>query len=140
LTLAAKRRLVAAVLLALAAWPLAHRVLVWRYDVDPWRFFGWAMYCTPKLPAEVHLFAYEHGDRVAVPLSSLTRAQRRAVSGLRRRRALWGTLASPAAAAQALLAARPSADAVEVVVEKWYLDPATASIAVHVEPHRFERH
>ena len=139
MTLAAKQRLVAGVLVVLAAWPLAHRVLVWRYDLDPWRFFGWAMYCTPKLPAEVHLFAYEKGERVPVPTSALSRPQRRAVYGLRRRRVVWGTLASPERAGAALLAARPDADAVEVVVEKWYLDTETASIATHVEPHRFER-
>lgn len=139
MTLAAKQRLVVAVLAVLAAWPLAHRLLVSHYDLDPWRFFGWAMYCTPKLPAEVHLFAYENGERVSVPLSTLSRPQRRAIYGLRRRRALWGTLASPDRAGAVLLAARPQAEAVEVVVEKWYLDPNTASIATHVEPHRFER-
>ena len=44
MTLAGKQRLVFAVLALLAVWPLAHRVLVWRYDIAPWRFFGWAMY------------------------------------------------------------------------------------------------
>lgn len=139
MTLAGKQRLVVTVLAVLAVWPLAHRALVWRYDLDPWRFFGWAMYCTPKLPAEVTLFAITGGARTAVPLSSLSREQRRAVHALRKRRAVWGTLASPARAGDALLAARPDAEAVEVVVEKWYLDPATASIATHVEPYRFSR-
>lgn len=139
MTLAAKQRLVVGVLAGLAAWPLAHRLLVARYDLDPWRFFGWAMYCTPKLPAEVHLFAFENGERVEVPLASLGDPQRRAVDSLRDRREVWGRLASPARAAAALLDARPAAAAVEVVVEKWYLDPATASIASRVEPHRVER-
>lgn len=139
MTLAAKQRLVVSVLAVLAVWPLAHRVLVWRYDLDPWRFFGWAMYCTPKLPAEVHLFAIEDGARVPVELGSLTRAQRRAVHALRRRRSLWGTLASPARAGAALLAARPGASAVEVEVKKWFLDPATATIDTHVEAYRFQR-
>ncbi|MBX3024183.1 hypothetical protein KF840_04655 [bacterium] len=139
MTLAAKQRLVVAVLAVLAAWPLAHRALVARYDLDPWRFFGWAMYCTPKLPAEVRLFAIERGERVEVPVASLSPPQRRAVDALRDRRAVWGTLASPARAAAALLDARPDAAAVEVVVEKWYLDPATASIATHVEPFRVDR-
>ena len=139
MTLAGKQRLVVAVLAALAVWPLAHRALVWRYDIDPWRFFGWAMYCTPKLPADIDLFAIEDGARVAVELRSLTREQRRAIHSLRRRRSLWGTLASPARAGAALRAARPQAEAVEVVVSKWYLDAATATIATHVETHRFGR-
>lgn len=139
MTLAAKQRLVVGVLAALAVWPLVHRALVWRYDLDPWRFFGWAMYCTPKLPAEVKLFAIEDGARAPVPLSALDRRQRRAIYSLRQRRGLWGRLASAERAGAVLLAARPQADAVEVVVEKWYLDRETASIATHVEPHRFER-
>lgn len=138
MTLAAKQRLVFAVLAVLAVWPLAHRALVWRYDIDPWRFFGWAMYCTPKLPAEVSLFAIEGGARVPVPLDSLSDGQREAVDALRRRRSLWGTLASPERAGAALRAARPQAAAVEVVVTKWYLDPATATIATREEAHRFE--
>ncbi|HSQ00629.1 MAG TPA: hypothetical protein VL049_25680, partial [Candidatus Dormibacteraeota bacterium] len=79
--LAAKQRLVVSVLAVLALWPLAHRALVWRYDLDPWRFFGWAMYCTPRLPVDVSLFAVEDGARVPVELASLTRAQRGAVQG-----------------------------------------------------------
>ena len=139
MTLAGKQRLVVAVLAALAVWPLAHRALVWRYDIDPWRFFGWAMYCTPKLPAEVALFAIEHGARVPVEPRSLSDEQREAIDALRARRSLWGTLASPARAGAALRAARPEAEAVEVVVSKWYLDPATATIATHEETHRFPR-
>ena len=139
MTLAGKQRLVVAMLAVLAAWPLAHRALVVRYDLDPWRFFGWAMYCTPKLPATISLFAIEDGVRQPVEIRSLSRDGRRAIAVLRRRRSLWGTLASPDRAGQALLAARPDAEAVEVVVSKLYLNPATASIDTHVETHRFVR-
>lgn len=139
MTLAGKQRLVVAMLAVLAAWPLAHRALVVRYDLDPWRFFGWAMYCTPKLPATISLFAIEDGVRQPVEIRSLSRDGRRAIAVLRRRRSLWGTLASPDRAGQALLAARPDAEAVEVVVSKLYLNPTTASIDTHVETHRFAR-
>ncbi|MFN8641634.1 MAG: hypothetical protein U0802_08270 [Candidatus Binatia bacterium] len=112
---------------------------MWRYDLDPWRFFGWAMYCTPKLPAEVTLFAVEHGARVPVEASSLSDAARRDRCAARAA-GLWGTLsASPERAGAALRAARPEAEAVEVVVSKWYLDPATATIATREEIHRFAR-
>ncbi len=139
MTLAAKQRLVVAVLAVLAAWPLAHRALVTRYDLDPWRFFGWAMYCTPKLPADVSLFTIENGVRIPVSFDDLTPAQRRSVDALRARRVLWGTLASPSRAGAAVLAARPNADVAEVVVSKWYLDPTTATIATHDERYQFTR-
>lgn len=139
MTLAGKQRLVVAALAVLAVWPLAHRALVVRYDLDPWRFFGWAMYCTPKLPASIALFAIEQDVRTPVELRSLPRRERRAVHALRRRRALWGRLASADRVGAILLAARPQAQAVEVVVTKLYLDPRTATIGTHVETHRYER-
>lgn len=125
-------------LAVLAVWPLAHRALVVRYDVDPWRFFGWAMYCTPKLPASIALFTIERGQRIQVPVTTLSRDGRRAVYALSRHRCLWGRLASPEAAGRALLAAHPQADSVEVEVHKLYLDPTSASIATHIETHRFD--
>jgi hypothetical protein len=139
LTFTAKQRLVVAVLAVLAVWPLAHRALVVRYDLDPWRFFGWAMYCTPKLPTDIYLFAVENGVRVPVDLQSLTPKQRRSVDSLQRRRSVWGSLASPEHVASAILAAKPQADAAEVVVSKWYLDPASAHIATRDERYRFQR-
>ncbi len=128
MTLATKRRLVAGGLIVLALWPLAHRVLVARFELDPWRFFGWAMYCTPKLPVRVHLFAVTDGQRERIEIRTLKRRVRRAVYALPRRRAVFGRLASPAPVGRLLLAARPRAEAVEIEIERWTLDPATASI------------
>lgn len=139
MSLAAKQRLVVAGLAALAVWPLAHRALVARYELDPWRFFGWAMYCTPKLPVTVDLFTVANGIREPVALRALERPQRRLVYALRTRRAVWGRLASPAPVGAALLAARPDAQAAEVEIVRWVLDPATASIAERRAVYRYDR-
>ncbi len=129
MTLAAKQRLVVAALGVLAAWPLAHRALVARYGLDPWRFFGWAMYCTPKLPVLVEIRERRDGAVQEVALRDLPRDARRAANKLKKRRALWGTLASPDRLGAALAASRPGAADFEVTVERWFLDPATARIA-----------
>ena len=42
-----KRRLTAFFILAFALWPAVHYGLVLRFDVDPWKLFGWAMYSVP---------------------------------------------------------------------------------------------
>ena len=42
-----KARIVGTLLVAIALWPLVHRQLVTRLDVDPWKLYGFAMYCTP---------------------------------------------------------------------------------------------
>ncbi len=51
----AKQRVVAGALVVLALWPLAHVALVRALDLNPWNWFGWAMYTTPpkRLTASV---------------------------------------------------------------------------------------
>lgn len=139
MTLAAKRRLVIGCLAALAVWPLVHRVLVVRYELDPWRFFGWAMYCTPKMPVRVHLFTIDGGRRERVDIGTLARRQRQAVYALQRRRMVWGRLASPDRVGTALRAAYPEADAVEVEIERWALDPGSATIVARLTRYRYEQ-
>ena len=139
MTLAAKQRLVVAVLLVLALWPLAHRALVAQTRVDPWRFFGWAMYCTPKLPVMVQLIAEVGRARVPLAIEELPRPARRAVHRLSAQRALWGTFASPDAVGAHALASRPEVDAIVVVLRHWYLDPATGHIAEARYRHRYAR-
>ena len=39
-----------------ALWPIGHAALVARYDVDPWKLAGWAMYTRPTPPLLVALF------------------------------------------------------------------------------------
>ena len=43
----AKERLVRSILVALAVWPAAQYTATVYFDVNPWKFFGWAMYTTP---------------------------------------------------------------------------------------------
>jgi len=47
MTFEAKKRIVIAVLLLLAIWPLVHRLLVQTSGLNPWKGAGWAMYCVP---------------------------------------------------------------------------------------------
>lgn len=139
MTLAGKQRLVVAALAVLAVWPLAHRALVARYGIDPWRFFGWAMYCTPKLPVMLEIRT-RRGDAVEeVALRDLPREARRAVYRLKKRRAVWGTLATPDRLAAALADARPDADGFEITVERWYLDPSTAYVAARRDVYAYPR-
>ena len=47
MTFQAKKRIVIAVLLVLAVWPLVHYVLVQTSGLSPWKGAGWSMYCVP---------------------------------------------------------------------------------------------
>lgn len=42
-----KRRIILVVLVFFSVWPLAHYGVVHKYDLYPWKWFGWAMYTVP---------------------------------------------------------------------------------------------
>ncbi|MGH7786113.1 MAG: hypothetical protein ACRERC_04555 [Candidatus Binatia bacterium] len=140
MTLTAKRRLVIAFLALFAVWPLVHRGLVARYHMTPWRLFGWAMYCTPKLPVRAEVYALRGGARERLNPNSIERRHlREAVFAFARRRGVWGEFEPPDRLARFVLRSEPGLDAVEIELEEQYLDPATSHIGARRSTHRFER-
>lgn len=139
MTLAGKQRLVVALLGLLAVWPLVHAGLVARYHIDPWRFFGWAMYCTPKLPVRVSIYERRGDARVPIAARDLDPTLRQARRRLLNRRRRWGILAPVDGFGRQLLAARPAAEAIEIELDHWYLDPASARIAARSETFTYRR-
>ena len=141
MNLAAKRRAAAIGLALFAIWPLLHRGLVAYADISPWRFFGWAMYCQPKLP--VHVDVYVRRDDAVLPLDNAAivppelRLRRLSYT---RRREIWGALLPPDDLALGVLEAVPDAGGVEIVVRRLVLDPATAHIAAREQRYRYKRH
>ncbi len=73
-----KARVALALLLLFAAWPLAHRTLVVRHGINPWKLYGWAMYCMPSFESELLFLATPKGKEHRTPhRSSLDWALRR---------------------------------------------------------------
>lgn len=70
MTLRGKKLFVGAILLAVTVWPAAHRLLVARYDMSPWKFFGWAMYCRP--PSQISVVIDRPGMNSGDPPSTFT--------------------------------------------------------------------
>jgi hypothetical protein len=110
------RGLVVVVLL----WPVAHRFLVETREIDPWELFGWAMYSEPAARVQVRVDLIRDGRRE--PLRAMG-PLRDAVRAFARRRTILGTLAAPDALAARVLASRPDADGVVLVLRRVRLDP-----------------
>lgn len=125
-----KRRVVIVALVAFAVWPLVHRVLVLRYDLSPWRFFGWAMYCQPKIPLVVDAWVRVDGTRVPLEqaLGESAELSRRRFEFIERRET-WGALAQPDELGTRILEAVPHAESAEIVVRRLGLNPSTARIS-----------
>lgn len=127
MTLASKRKCVLALLWVLGVWPLAHRYLVQRFEVNPWRFFGWAMYCTPALAPRVEVWLDTAEARVALDTAADPELER-LIASFERQRLAWGELRRPDDIGRRVLDQQPQATRVEVEVVTRRLDPSRASI------------
>jgi hypothetical protein len=137
LSLARKTSIAALGLAALVAWPPMHFRLVERYNLNPWKFFGFAMYCVPTLPVQLDIRLVEEGSEIQVrdvpaPLRAICR--RFAID-----RSVLGTFRDPRPIARWILRARPSAEAVRIDVLHSRLDPATDRIVEARDPREYRR-
>ena len=134
MTLARKQKLVVVMLAVLAVWPLLHHSLVRRYELNPWRFFGWSMYTRPVNKIAVRVrpssgdYAALDGATVAGELAAYIRA-----------RASWGKLARPDALARATLERNPRLPGVVVEVENLLLRPESGRFELSPDIYRYER-
>jgi hypothetical protein len=122
-----KRRIVMVLLVAFTLWPLAHRTMVATFNINPWKFYGWAMFCVPNPKTKIAAFGIKGEENV--PLSP-TRADRVDKAAYNFRRGILGSLTSPDDFAQALLRRHPEVDGVGVVVVQYHVDWRTA-LLVH---------
>lgn len=135
-----KRNVLAACVIAMAIWPLCHRYLVHKYRLSPWRFFGLAMYCSPKLGADVDAYEVKGDELTRLPLGDddLELAQKAARRFEKDRKTL-GLLVEPVDVAREIFVAREDVQRVELTVEQEYFDAATATIAAWNDVYRYDR-
>ena len=131
-----RRRLMATIVALTLFWPLGHLVLVERFRLDPWEFFGWSMYALPGGQMQIAVEAERMG--ISKPLRAMG-ASRQAILLLARRRSALGTLASVESTAREILAEDPAIDALVFVFREIRLDPESARLVSRDDRVRFER-
>jgi hypothetical protein len=155
LTTRMKRRALAGVLALLLVWPFAHYLMVVYGHVDPWRLFGWAMYCQPRPAPRVYVVARSKDDPSELPTTGRIERQPHVVevgelqrllgrplltSAEYASRQLWGRLAgSPDALAHRIFEARPNFDRLRIGVLVPYLDPRTGAQGFRRTDYSFRR-
>ena len=136
----AKAALVYTALAAATLWPLAHIYLVKTYDLSPWKLGGWGMYSAPRL----NFVGLEvHGQRPGAAQDELVSATPQWLQDegrvyLDRYRWMRG-LAPPDAFAVLIFRAFPAYEALRLVLEHPYMDPATGIIHSARREHRYQR-
>jgi hypothetical protein len=109
-----------------------------RFEIDPWKLGGFAMYATPSLPILVATFTPEAGRLTLLDESSLPAGVRARLDRFRVERVALGRLREPRDAARAILAARPELHGL-VVVQRATLDPRTARTTASRERFVYDR-
>ena len=118
-----KRRVIIIGLVVFTLWPLAHRALVARFEINPWKLFGWAMYCVPNPKTSIQVYELK-GDRM----------RRLAPEGAddvdmgtyNFRRGILGRLASPKDLVHRTFQRHPDFEGLSVVVDRYHVDWQTA--------------
>jgi hypothetical protein len=133
-----KARISGTLLLLLALWPLVHRQLVVRYEVDPWRLFGFAMYCTPHHLA-VNLIDRSGPQPREIFRRDLPASLRPDYDRFVSRRKALGALESPDPLARELLAAMPELTRLTVATTVSSLPFAGSEIDSRTTLHHYAR-
>ena len=138
LSILVKKKIVEGFIGLFLLWPFVHRALVAEYDVNPWRLFGFAMYCTP------HRVGVRIADRTkgrGEMLSSRAQPQsvRDAVRLFYRKRAAFGMLHSPKRLADEIFASSPHIARLEVRVSLRRLDPSVSRLKVKTLVYQYAR-
>lgn len=107
---------VALLLIAFTLWPIAHYVVAKHYFVNPWRLFGWAMYCVPIYQPQVRFFTIRDGQQLEIAYPRVSRDHARAHDRFLAHRAHLGKLVEPDELGQAFFRQYPDLDQVTVHV------------------------
>ncbi|MFT5050562.1 MAG: hypothetical protein ACI8QZ_001964 [Chlamydiales bacterium] len=133
MSLDVKRRIVAGVLVLSAIWPTAHYFVIRRLGLNPWNWFGWAMYTQPSKRIRAHAFS-PGGATVTSMLGTVTKQQGDTIMRAYRPwsilRLELGELAPPDDFARAILSVFSQWTSVRIEVERYALMRETASIGV----------
>lgn len=128
-----KRRILTVGLVLFALWPLAQHVLVRSQGADPWRLFGWAMYCVPGPMKTVRVVEVARDGRsVVLDPRSYDPADQHEVDVFRIRRQGLGRLEGGDTLAAYMLERHPDWEAVALPVLTLSLDRETAHTRVDI--------
>ena len=116
-----------ALVVGVAVWPIAHRVLVETHEIHPWKLGGFAMYTT-YATTKVALFEPRATGFRLIDERDLPAGAQAALRDVRGERSALGAFREPDPLARAVFASRPGLDQLLVVVQRLWLDAETAQV------------
>ena len=133
-----KARIVGSALVLIALWPIAHRQLVTRFDVNPWKLYGFAMYCTPHYVV-VDIVDRSGGEPRRLEPEAFPPRLRHAHERFSARRSTLGVLHAPDELASTVLETLPEVHAFSVAVRIFSLQWRDAEITHRTRLYAIDR-
>lgn len=131
-----RRTMMAGIVGLVLLWPVVHLGLVATADVDPWEFFGWAMYSKPAVRIQIRVDVERGGE--TRPLRAMGELRQRVVDFARRRASL-GEFAPPTDLVATIFESDGTIDAVVIMLRHVRLGLDSARLLATDEHRRFER-
>jgi hypothetical protein len=131
MSFATRRRILVLLLVTVSVWPAFHPFVVRALDLNPWNWWGWAMYTQPAERIEVVSYSLAGEAVSAASLSDVQQEHLQRVYRVWSRRYIeLHDFAPPADFARAILEVYGGWEGVRIQVRRIGLDRASASVAV----------
>lgn len=118
-----KNRIALTLTVLFVAWPFAHRVFAEYYHINPWKYFGWAMYLVPAPAANVDIYGKFDGQLLKL---QRTTELKPIIDNFLRNLANRGKLARPDELARFLFANQNSPEELKFILKHrrydWHVD------------------
>jgi len=125
-----KRRFAAALLAVFTLWPLVHFSLVRAYELDAWKFGGWAMYTVVNFLPKIEVYALHEAGREELGLGSHRFPRsREAHEQLVFDTKFYGALANPESLARAAADEAGGDVAIEIAITRFFIDPRSDRVS-----------
>jgi hypothetical protein len=121
-----------ATLITLMIWPPVQHVVTRTAGVDPWSFFGFAMYAVPNLRVTVRAARLDSIEPGTEPdWNAISVGSYRTLREFGERRARFGSFASPDDAARKLFAAQPDLPGIVIRIQRWVIARDSTRLESH---------
>lgn len=125
-TLITKKRISIFLLSIFLIWPLIHTYLVFKYEINPWKFFGWSMYISPSTATTIKVIAkVNNKNHYLEPKTSTQKALLKDHATYSNN---YGKFYEPNKLVEEIIQKiDKKPDAIKIIVEKWIFSPHSTS-------------
>lgn len=133
-----QRKVLAIILMMISVWPAYHYYLVHNFDLNPWKMFGFAMYCTTRA------YQFEKydttGGRIR-PINEelLTKSTVNSIERYALLRKDLGQLYEPDGIVKQMFDELPRTRAMAIIISTLWLDGSTGKIKKKYRVYRYAK-